>query len=83
MQLALELPNDIAAFQTVEDVGREVRVSYAFWLYQQQRVTLGKAAEVAGVSLYDFMSLCKWNKIPVIDVSREELLSELAGFSAK
>jgi hypothetical protein len=35
---------------------------------------------VAGVSLYDFMGICKSNQIPVIDITRDELLEELTGF---
>lgn len=82
MQIAIDLPNNFVAFQATADIRQEVRTSYALWLFQRERVTLAKAAEVAGVSLYDFMSLCKSNQIPVIDVSRDELLAELAGLSA-
>lgn len=81
MQIAIDLPNDFVAFQAVPDIRQEVRTSYALWLYQQERVTLVKAAELAGVNLYDFMSICKTNRIPVIDITRDELLEELAGFN--
>jgi predicted HTH domain antitoxin len=80
MQIAIDLPNDFVAFQAVPDIQQEVRTSYALWLYQRERVTLAKAAELAGVSLYDFMNLCKTNRIPVIDITRDELLEEMAGF---
>jgi predicted HTH domain antitoxin len=52
------------------------------WLYQQGRVTLAKAAELAGVDLYDFMVICKDNRVAVIDVSRIDLQDELKGFTA-
>ena len=81
MQIAIELPNDFVAFQAVSDIRQEVRTSYALWLYQRERVTLVKAAEVAGASLYDFMGICKSNQIPVIDITRDELLEELTGFN--
>ena len=81
MQIAIDLPNDFVAFQAVSDIRQEVRASYAIWLYQRERVTLVKAAEVAGVSLYDFMGICKSNQIPVIDITRDELLEELTGFN--
>lgn len=81
MQIAIELPNDFVTFQTVSDIRQEVRTSYALWLYQRERVTLVKAAEVAGVTLYDFMGICKSNRIPVIDITRDELLDELAGLN--
>lgn len=81
MQIAIELPNDFVALQAVSDIRQEVRTSYALWLYQRERVTLVKAAEVAGVSLYDFMGICKSNQIPVIDITRDELLEELSGLN--
>lgn len=81
MQIAIDLPDDFVAFQAVPDIRQEIRTSYALWLYQQGRVTLAKAAELAGVNLYDFMSICKINRIPIIDITRDELLEELAGFS--
>ena len=81
MQIAIDLPNDFVTFQSATDIQQEVRNAYALWLYQKQRVTLAKAAELAGANLYDFMSLCKTNSIPVINITRDELLEELAGFN--
>ncbi len=81
MQITIELPNDFVSFQIVADIRQEVQASYALWLFQHERVTLAKAAEIAGMPLYDFMELCKSNQIPVIDISRDELLEELAGFN--
>ncbi len=77
MQIAIELPNDFAAFQTEPVLRMEISMSYAIWLYQRGRVTLAKAAELAGVSLYDFMAACKENHVPVIDLTRDELIDEL------
>lgn len=81
MQIAIDLPNDFVTFQSATDIQQEVRNAYALWLYQKERVTLAKAAELAGANLYDFMSLCKTNNIPVINITRDELLKELAGFN--
>jgi hypothetical protein len=36
MQIAIDLPNDFVAFQTVSDIQQEVRTSYALWLYQRE-----------------------------------------------
>ena len=80
MQIAIELPNDFVAFQAEPVIRKEIATSYALWLYQQERVTLAKAAELAGVDLYDFMQVCKNNRVPVIDISGTELLEELSGF---
>ncbi len=81
MQIAIELPNDFVEFQATPEIRQEISISYALWLYQRERVTLVKAAELAGVNLYDFMSICKTNRVPVIDITRESLLEELTGFN--
>ena len=81
MQIAIDLPNDFVTFQSATDIQQEIRNAYALWLYQTQKVTLAKAAELAKINLYDFMSLCKTNNIPVINITRDELLEELAGFN--
>lgn len=82
MQIAIELPNDFVTFQGLSQVQQEVRISYALWLYQQSRVTLSKAAELAGMDLYAFMEVCKTSKISTMGFSPEELAEDLAGASA-
>lgn len=80
MQIAINLPDDFVAFQTVSDIKQEVCIAYALRLYQQERVTLVKAAEITSVNLYDFMVICKKHQIAVIDITQEELLDELSAF---
>jgi len=79
MQIAIELPNDFMAMQVEKKVKQEIRLSYALRLYKTAQVTLSKAAELAGMDIYDFMKCCKEEKIPVIDITKEELLEELEG----
>ena len=81
MQIAIKLPNDFVAFQAEPEIRKEIQTSYALWLFQRERVTLVKAAELAGLDLYDFMAVCKDNRVPVIDISRDELLEELTGLN--
>ena len=79
MQIAINLPNDFVSFQSAADIEKDMRLSYSQWLFKNARVTLTKAAELAGLDIYDFMSACKQNEVAVIDISKEELLEELAG----
>jgi predicted HTH domain antitoxin len=78
MQIAINLPNDFVSFQSAADIEKDMRLSYALWLFKNARVTLAKAAELTGLDIYDFMSACKQNEVEVIDISKEELLEELA-----
>ena len=78
MQVAINLPNDFVAFQSITEIEQEMLTSYALWLFKNTRVTLAKAAELADQNIYDFIATCKRNEVPIIDISKEELLEELA-----
>ena len=71
--------NDFVSFQSAADIEKDIRLSYALWLFKNARVTLAKAAELDGLDIYDFMSACKQNEVAFIDIGKEELLEELAG----
>lgn len=79
MQVAIDLPNDFVQLKEPGKIIQELRLSYALRLFKASEVTLAKAAELAGLDLYDFMTACKQEKISVIDVTRDELLEELDG----
>jgi len=83
MQIAVELPNDFAAFQSAHEIQRDIRLSYALWLFKSAKVTLGKAAELAALDIYDFMSACKENQVPVIDMDKQALIDELQGMAGR
>jgi predicted HTH domain antitoxin len=80
MQLTIDLPNDFMSLQPAPQVAKDVQLSYALWLFQQAKVTLSKAAHIAGVDLYAFMTACRESKIAVIDFTKEELKEELFQF---
>lgn len=77
MQIAVDLPRDFVEMQTAGAIEREMRAAYALALFKAARVTLPKAAELAGLDVYEFMAACKESRIPVIDISKEDLLDEL------
>jgi predicted HTH domain antitoxin len=73
MQITIKLPNDFVAFQSIADIEKDMRLSYSLWLFKNSRVMLAKAAELAGLDIYDFMTAWKQNEVAVIDISKEEL----------
>jgi predicted HTH domain antitoxin len=78
MQITLNLPNDFVTLQSPVEIEQDMRLSYALWLFKFSKVTLSKAAELAELTIYDFISACKKNDIAVIDMTKDELLEELA-----
>ncbi|HYN79277.1 MAG TPA: UPF0175 family protein [Lamprocystis sp. (in: g-proteobacteria)] len=83
MQVAIDLPNDFVEMLTEEAIAKEMRLTYALALFRDARVTGSKAAELAGMDIYEFMSACKAQQIPVIDVSREDLIREMQSVGQK
>ena len=82
MLIDIDLPKDFVEFQTESEIRKEMRTSYALWLFQRGRVTFAKAATLAGIDLYDFMTVCKENQVAVIDISRDELIQEINGLKS-
>lgn len=81
MQVAIDLPNDFVMMQTEQTIAKEMRLAYALALFEEGRVSMVKAAELAGLDIYGFLAACKSGRIEVIDTSRDELLREMRLFA--
>ncbi|CAG1021554.1 hypothetical protein DOJK_01074 [Patescibacteria group bacterium] len=81
MQITFNLPNDFVALQSLNQIEHDMRLSYALWLFKNAKVTLAKAAELANMTIYEFITLCQQNDIAIIDITKDELLEELNDFS--
>jgi len=58
---------------TVEDIRLDVAIS----LFQRERVSLGKAAEIAGLNRWEFQKILADRKIPTINYSIKDLEKEI------
>jgi len=70
IQLTLDLPPSITKDET--------QTLLAIKFYETGRLSLGKAAELAGYSIRAFIEILGHHKVPVIDYSPEDLREELA-----
>ncbi len=78
MKITLNSPNNFTTFQTMADIEQDIRLSYSLCLFKNSKVSISKAAELANLTIYEFMNACKKNYILVIDMSKDELLDDLA-----
>ncbi|MEA3349612.1 MAG: UPF0175 family protein [Chloroflexota bacterium] len=81
--LETQIPEDI--FLTLQARGlfktalaERSRQLLAIRFYQERTLSLGKAARLAGMDLWDFVEFISTNHVPVIDHSEEELTVEFA-----
>jgi predicted HTH domain antitoxin len=70
-QFTIDLPSHVPA--------DEARLLLSIKLYEDKRISLGKATEMAGYSKRVFMDVLSEKDIPVINISPEDLDRELDG----
>jgi len=75
--LELELPDDVAATLGAAEVAGKAREAFVMELLREHRVSQGKAAELLHVSRADFFPLMTRYRIPVVDLTPDELQKEL------
>ena len=77
--LTLELPDDaFSALRTSpEEFGRELRLAAAIKWYETERLSQGKAAEIAGLSRSDFIEALSRYGVSPIQVSPSELEADV------
>ena len=75
------LPEDVflALRKSPQEVAHDVRVAAAVEWYAEGLVSQGKAAELAGLSRPEFLDELARRRVPVIQMTVEELKAELAG----
>lgn len=76
--VSVEIPNEILplldGLAHGKTVGENVRISLAVGLFASKTVSIGKAAEIAGLSLNDFIYTLKLNGIPWGEYTEEDAL---------
>jgi len=79
MQILLEVPHSLldAVHCTPQEFGREAKMAMAAKLYEMKRLSSGMAADLAGVSRVGFLAELHRYGVPVIDLTNEELESDI------
>ena len=77
--ISIELPSDI--FLTLNEneveLKKRIKTTLAVELYRQEKVTLGKAAQIAGFSRLAFETLLSEMKIPISNLTIEDVLADM------
>jgi predicted HTH domain antitoxin len=76
MKVTLDIPDSYALYFGLSGIERQLKLFTALMLVKQGKISVSKAAELAEITIYDFLKQCKENDIPVVDYSKEELKEE-------
>ncbi len=78
MNITIEIPDSLSL--NFPNLKKEILMNNALMLFKKSALSIGKASELAGVDIHEFMAACRANDIPVIDYSETELAEELRAF---
>lgn len=76
MKVVVDIPDNVAMYLKLSTLEKQLRLFTALILVRKESISISRGAELAGMTIYDFLKECKDNDIPVIDYSREELKEE-------
>jgi predicted HTH domain antitoxin len=76
---SIDLPADILLSINVseDELKQSIKTSLAIRLYRQEKLTLGKAAQLAGLSRFDFETFLAENDIPISNLSIKEVVEDM------
>jgi predicted HTH domain antitoxin len=78
--ITIDLPSDIllALNETEAELKQGIRISLALRLYKLQKLTIGKAAQLAGLSRFEFETLLSENEIPISNLTIGDVMNDIA-----
>jgi predicted HTH domain antitoxin len=75
----IELPADILLTlnESEKELKKRIRTALAIQLYTQQKVTIGKAAQIAALSRFEFETLLSEQWIPISSLELADVLADI------
>ncbi len=76
--ISIDFPSDILLVlnETEAELKIRIKTTLAMRLYKLQKLTIGKAAELSGLSRFDFETLLSENEIPISNLTFDDVLED-------
>jgi predicted HTH domain antitoxin len=76
--ISIDLPSDIliALNETEAELKKRIKTSLAMRLYKLQKLTIGKAAQLSGLSRFEFETLLSENEIPISNLTISDVMDD-------
>ncbi len=67
MKITMELPDDVLNILNIpkDKLSSELKIQLALFLYEKGKLSFGKARELSGLTVWEFMEKLSENKIPL------------------
>jgi predicted HTH domain antitoxin len=76
--ISIDLPSDIliALNETEAELKKRIKTSLAMRLYKLQKLTIGKAVQLSGLSRFEFETLLSENEIPISNLTISDVIDD-------
>lgn len=77
--ISVDFPNDIllALNESENDLKKRIKVTLAIQLYKLNKLTIGKASQLSGLSRLEFEKVLSKNKISISNLTEEDVINDL------
>lgn len=77
--ITVDFPADIllALNETEAELKENIKTSLAIRLYRLQKLTIGKAAQLSGLSRFEFETLLSENEIPISNLTISDVMDDI------
>ena len=77
--ISIDFPSDIflALNETESEIKQRIKTSLAIRLYKLEKLTIGKAAQISGLSRLQFETILSENKIPISNLTIEDIVLDI------
>lgn len=77
--VTIDFPSDIllALNENEQELKKDIKLSFAIRLYRMQKLTIGKAAQIAGMSRYDFETVLSDNEISISNLNFSDVMKDV------
>lgn len=77
--ISVDFPNDIllALNESENDLKKRIKITLAIQLYKLQKLTIGKASQLSGMSRLEFEKELSKNKISISNLNEDDVLSDI------
>jgi len=77
--ISIDFPSDIflALNETESEIKQHLKILMAVRLYKLEKLTIGKAAQIAGLSRLQFETILSGNEVPISNLTIEDVISDI------
>lgn len=74
----IDFPSDIllALNETEDELKQRIKIELAVRLYNLQKLTIGKAAQIAGLSRLQFEKILSENEVPISNLTIDDVIED-------